>query len=252
MKDNIKLFNKNCFEMLPNIADKSIDMILTDPPYGQTPLGWDIQVDLDALWKEITRICKQNAAICIFAQEPFASKLRLSNINNYKYDWYWKKERPTNIFQVTKRPAKYIENICVFYDKQCCYNEKKVQHLGPKSRNKPAGKSSTTVAQNNLDVTPYNDDGTRHPCEILEFNRDIYYGHYHPTQKPVELLKYLIDIYTNEGDTVLDMFMGSGSTGVACVAKKRSFIGVELDLDFYNTATKRITNQQKLESRRLF
>lgn len=247
-----QIYNDDCFNVLKYIENSSIDFILTDPPYGQTPLEWDKEIDFCLFWQEVKRVIKTNGAICIFAQEPFASKLRLSNLEWYKYDWYWKKERPTNIFQVKRRPAKYIENICVFYNRQPIYNEKKVKHNGPLIKNKPAGNSSTTVSNNNLKVTPYEDDGTRHPCEILEFNRDLYYENLHPTQKPVGLLKYLIEVYTNEGDTVLDMFMGSGSTGVACLQTKRHFIGIEKDEKYFNIAKERIESEEKVIKRRLF
>lgn len=247
-----KIYNQNCFDVIKEIQDKSIDFILTDPPYGQTPLEWDKEIDFDIFWKEVKRVIKPNGAICIFGQEPFSSKLRLSNLDWYKYDWYWKKERPTNIFQVKRRPAKYIENICVFYKEQCTYNEKKIKHIGPRIKNKPLGNSTTSISDNNLKVTPYEDDGTRHPCEILEFNRDIYYENYHPTQKPVALLKYLIEVYTDINETVLDMFMGSGSTGVACLQSKRNFIGFELNKDYFEICENRLHKQECIEKRRLF
>lgn len=128
-----ELLNGDCYELLKLIPNNSVDMILTDPPYGQTPLEWDKSIDLNTLWYHIRGICKPNACICIFAQEPFASHLRLSNLSWYKYDWYWKKERPTNIFQVKRRPAKYVENICVFYKELPIYNQEKVVHEGKKS-----------------------------------------------------------------------------------------------------------------------
>jgi site-specific DNA-methyltransferase (adenine-specific) len=113
-KKPYELLYGDCYELLKSIPNNSVDMVLTDPPYGQTPLEWDKGIDLNALWYHIKRICKPDACICVFAQEPFASHLRLSNLSCYKYDWYWKKERPTNIFQVKRRPAKYVKNICVF------------------------------------------------------------------------------------------------------------------------------------------
>ena len=248
-----ELLKGDCYELLKSIPNNSVDMILTDPPYGQTPLEWDKSIDLNALWYHIKRICKPNACICIFAQEPFASHLRLSNLSWYKYDWYWKKERPTNIFQVKRRPAKYVENICVFYKEQCLYNEAKVLYTGEKlSKNSPKGTSSVTVAANKLKVVPYEDDGTRHPCEILEFRRDYGSDRVHPTQKPVELLEYLIKRYTEENQIVLDMFMGSGSTGVACLKNNRKFIGCEMNEEYFNIAESRIKKQYGETSTKLF
>lgn len=248
----MNLYNANCFEVLQTMQEHSIDFVLTDPPYGQTPLEWDKTIDFNALWKELSRICKKTAAVCIFAQEPFASHLRLSNLSHYKYDWYWKKERPTNIFQVKRRPAKYVENICVFYEQQCKYYPIKVPYFGKPQFNRPKGTIGKTVAGNEIKVTPYMDDGTRYPCEILEFNRDAPIHHVHPTQKPVPLLEYLIKTYTDEGDTVLDMFMGSGSTGVACSNLKRNFIGIELDASYFEIAEKRIKEAEAQRKQRLF
>lgn len=244
--------NDDCFKLLNQFSDKSIDCVICDPPYGQTPLEWDKQVDFNLLWKQIDRVCKDNAAVCIFAQEPFASKLRLSNIKNYKYDWYWKKERPTNIFQVKRRPAKYVENICVFYKDQCTYNVQKIEHVGKKVTNKVNGTFSKTIAENEITPTEYEDDGTRYPCEILEFKRDVRKENLHPTQKPVALLEYLIDVYTNENDLILDMFMGSGSTGVAAIKKKRNFIGIEIDKNYFDIASNRLKNVSDDQKRKLF
>lgn len=252
-KKPYELLYGDCYELLKSIPNNSVDMILTDPPYGQTPLEWDKSIDLNALWYHIRGICKPNACICIFAQEPFASHLRLSNLNWYKYDWYWKKERPTNIFQVKRRPAKYVENICVFYKEQCTYNEEKVLYTGDKlSKNSPKGKSTQTISTNELIVTPYEDDGTRHPSEILEVRREYGSDRVHPTQKPVTLLEYLIKTYTNKDQVVLDMFMGSGSTGVACMKQGRRFIGMELDENYFNISKNRITKTYNELNKKLF
>ena len=149
----IKLYNDDCFNIMKTIPDKTIDCLLCDPPYGTTPLEWDKEVDFNLFWKEINRVCKQSAAMIVFAQEPFASKLRLSNLNNYKYDYYWHKERPTNIFQVKRRPAKYVENICVFYREQCIYNFQKTEHLGKRVTNKINGTFTKTIALNEIKPT---------------------------------------------------------------------------------------------------
>lgn len=247
--NEVTLYNGDYTEYIKNVKNDSIDMILTDPPYGQTPLEWDKAIDFNILWQEIFRVAKKNAPILIFAQEPFASHLRLSNEKYYRYDWYWKKERLTNIFQVKRRPAKYVENICVFYIEQCNYCPIKVPYFGKPQFNKPKGSMGKTVAGNRIKVSPYLDDGTRYPCEILEFNRDAPIHHVHPTQKPVQLLEYLIKTYTIENDTVLDMFMGSGSTGVACCNTGRNFIGIELNQEYFSLSKERLSkaqSQQKL------
>lgn len=205
---------------MKEIEDNSIDMILCDPPYGTTPIKWDKIIDFNLLWKEYDRITKPTAAICIFSQEPFASYLRLSNIKNYKYDWYWEKERLTNVFQVKKRCGKTVENICVFYKEQCTYNPQKIIYTGKKVTNKIGENARWSVTQAGYEQTTkpfeYIDDGTRHPTQVLRINRDNPRKRLHPTQKPVDLLEYLIKTYTNDGDTVLDNCMGSGTTGVAC------------------------------------
>ena len=252
METTITLYNDDCFNILPRLKGTKIDLVLFDPPYGQTPLEWDKSLNFERLWTNLNDVCRKNCPIVVFAQEPFASKLRLSNITNYKYDWYWKKERPTNIFQVKRRPGKYIENICVFYGEQCNFTPIKVPYDGKPVKNSPKGCSSTSISGNNLKVTPYVDDGTRYPCEILEFKRDVQTSHIHPTQKPVALLEYLIKTYTSENDTVLDITMGSGSTGVACLKTNRHFIGIELDEEYFRLAKDRIESTRKQEKRKLF
>ena len=237
---NVELKQGDCLELMKDIPDGSVDLVLTDPPYGTTACKWDSVIPFEQMWEQLNRIIKPNGAIVLFGSEPFSSALRMSNINMYKYDWYWKKERPTNIFQVKRRPAKYCETISVFYKKQCTYNETKVPSSGRIVKNKPKGSHSITTALNQIKVTPYEDDGTRHPCEILEFKRDVQTCRLHPTQKPVALLEYLIRTYTNEGETVLDFTMGSGSTGVACVNTNRNFIGIELDENYFKIAKERI------------
>ena len=243
----VKLLHGDCLEVMKKIPDESIDMILCDLPYGTTKCKWDVVIPFDKLWEQYNRVIKDSGAIVLFGSEPFSSTLRLSNLKMYKYDWYWKKERPTNIFQVKRRPAKYCETISVFYKKQCTYNETKVASSGRVVKNNPKGSHSITTALNQIKVTPYKDDGTRHPCEILEFKRDVQTCRLHPTQKPVALLEYLIKTYTNEGEIVLDNCMGSGSTGVACVNANRNFIGIELDENYFNIAKERIGNELQKE-----
>ncbi len=238
------LYLGDCLEIMTEIADNSVDCVICDPPYGTTPITWDKVLSFESLWKEYNRIVKPNGVIVIFSQEPFATYLRMSNIKDYKYDWYWEKERLTNVFQIKKRCGKTVENIVVFYKQQCTYNPQKTEHLGKKVTNKIGENASWSVTQAGYAPTTkpfeYEDDGTRYPTQVLRFNRDNPRKRVHPTQKPVELLAYLVRTYTNEGDLVLDNCMGSGSTGVACKQENRRFIGVEREKEYFDIAKRRI------------
>ena len=234
------IINSDCFDIFPYIPEHSIDMILTDIPYGTTNCKWDIVLPFDKMWENILRVAKENAAILLFGSEPFSSFLRQSNLDMYKYDLYWKKEKPTNFFQLKKRFGKLTENICVFYKKQPTYNPQRYKNKGKVSKNSPKGKHNSIVSGIAKEVTPYNDDGYRYPNDILEFRRDILGTTIHPTQKPVPLLEYLIKSFTNENDIVLDFTMGSGSTCVACNNLNRRFIGIEKDEEYFEKAKNRI------------
>lgn len=237
----IGIHNADCFDIFELIQDQSIDLILTDPPYGTTDCFWDDVLPLDPLWLELERILKPNSPTLLFGQEPYSSKLRLSNLRNFKYDWYWRKERMTNIMQVKKRPGKIIETISVFYKGQCKYYPQKTKHLGPLRSNKVgAATFGKLVDGGKLKPRDYKDDGTRYPLQVLDFKRPNLRDLVHPTEKPVELMEYLIKSYTEEGDMVLDFTMGSGTTGVACKNLNRSFIGIEKDKKYYKVASKRI------------
>ena len=236
----IELMQGDCLEKMMDIPDRSIDMILCDLPYGTTACKWDVVIPFAPLWEQYKRIIKPNGAIVLFGSEPFSSFLRCSNLQMYKYDLYWKKEKPTNFFQLKKRFGKSTENILVFYQKQPTYNPQKVKHEGKLVTNKPKGNHNSIVAGINKKVLPYADDGTRYPNDILEFRREVLGTTMHPTQKPVALLEYLVKTYTLEGETVLDNTMGSGSTGIACKNLNRNFIGIELDPDYFKIAEKRI------------
>jgi len=247
----MQLIYGDCLEKMKDIPDKSIDMVLCDPPYGTTPCKWDTVLDFSRLWEQYHRIVKDNGVILLFGQEPFSSLLRCSNLKDFKYDWYWEKERLTNVFQVKWRPGKTVEVISVFYKKSPCYNPQKTKHEGKLVSNK-IGKDarwSETMSTNLKTSQPleYFDDGFRHPTQILRFNRDNSRKGVHPTQKPVALCEYFIKTYTNEGVIVLDNTMGSGSTGVACVNTNRDFIGIENDKEWFNIAEDRIKEAMKLK-----
>lgn len=244
----IELYNADCLEKMKDIKDKSIDMILCDLPYGTTACKWDKVIPFEPLWEQYNRIIKENGAIVLFGSEPFASKLRLSNLKNYKYDWVWVKEKGSNIANSHKQPLRKSENICVFYKKQPFYDYKGEKLEKPYSNQLPINVwsgNSTLAHTNNL-----TENGERvyktytHKCKhnILSFPRQTK-GNLHPTQKPVALLEYLIKTYTNEGETVLDNCMGSGSTGVACKNTNRNFIGIELDKNYFEIASKRLNEK---------
>ena len=243
---NIQLYNGDCIEVMNTLIEDGtkVDAVITDIPYEITRCSWDKAIPFVPMWDCINRIKKDNAVICLFGNEPFSSALRESNLSAYKYDWYWQKERATNIFQLKKRPAKVIENICVFYNKQPTYNPQMIKHDGPLRTNKiKNGKLGLLVDSGNKQPNQYKDNGLRYPLQVIQFKRDILTSNLHPTQKPLELMEYLVKTYTNEGDTVLDFTMGSGTTGVACKNLNRNFIGIELNETYFNIAEDRINEK---------
>lgn len=243
---NIKLLHGDCLELLKTIPDKSIDLVLTDPPYGTTACKWDTVIPFEPMWKELKRIRKDNAAIVLFGSEPFSSHLRMSNIDFYKYDWFWDKAVSGSFAQAKRMPLRTVESISVFaFDKthpkyfpQMIKRDKTRKIGGIGSEKTASGsipvKSSYEFMKNKTYAEAY-------PKAVLNFSprADKSRG-MHPTQKPVALLEYLIKTYTLEGETVLDFTMGSGSTGVAAKNLGRSFIGIEKDVTYYDIATKRI------------
>ena len=227
-----KLYQGDCLEVMKNMPDRSIDLILTDPPYGTTACKWDSVIPFDLMWEQLNRIIKPNGAIVLFGSEPFSSALRMSNIKNYKYDWVWKK-RPVNFLNAKKQPLRETENILVFNSKNYY-----PQGLIPCHKINKRSNSTETNGKHGLsNMSEY----TNYPKQILEFigERGL-----HPTQKPVALLQYLIKTYTLESETVLDFTMGSGSTGVACKNLNRNFIGIELDPTYFQIAKGRIEQAQ--------
>lgn len=240
------LYNGDCLEIMDKLIAENVkvDAIITDPPYGSTSCPWDSIIPFEQMWLRLKSIRKDTTPILLFGNEPFNSYLRISNIAEYKYDIYWQKERATNIFQLKKRPAKVIETISVFYKHQPTYNPQMIDYNGPKRTNKIRnGKLGILIDSQNRKPFEYIDTGKRYPLQIIQFKRDILSSNLHPTQKPIALIEYLIKTYTNEGDTVLDFTMGSGSTGIACKNLNRKFIGIELDKRYFDIAKNRIENQ---------
>ena len=235
---NINLYQGDCLEVMKQIRDKSIDMILCDLPYGATKCKWDVVIPFDKLWEQYNRIIKDNGAIALFGSEPFSSKLRISNLRMYKYDWIWKKTKAQGFLNSKKMPLKDYENICVFYKRLPVYNPQGIIYGNFQNDRKSKYIKGEDIYGKEKEF------GISHmsnfPKQIIEFSNPSGKGQLHPTQKPVELLEYLIKTYTNENDLVLDNCMGSGSTGVACKNLNRNFIGIELDENYFNIAKERI------------
>lgn len=240
----IDLYNGDCLEVMKNIADESIDMILCDLPYGTTACKWDTIIPFEPLWEQYNRIIKDNSAIVLFGSEPFSSYLRMSNINNYKYDWIWDKTFGRQPQLSNIQPMKQHEIISVFEKKG-----RKVVYYPQKTKlDKPyfssgAGNNVGTKNEHKLGLKKQVKFYTeKTPTSLLSYKPVSNGKNVHPTQKPVALLEYLIKTYTNENETVLDNCMGSGSTGVACKNLNRNFIGIELDKNYFEIAKERIEN----------
>jgi len=238
--------NADCLEAMKYIADKSIDCILTDLPYGTTACKWDTIIPFEPLWEQYKRIIKDNGAIVLTASQPFTSALVMSNIKMFKYCWYWIKERPVNVLQIKKRAGKNVEDILVFYNKQCKYNPQKTEYRGKLRTNKiKNGSLGKLIDSENKKAVSYKDDRTRYPLQTLFFQRDILKSNIHPTQKPVALFEYLIKTYTSVGDTVLDNCAGSFTTAVACENLKRNWICIEKETEYCEIGRKRIDENRK-------
>lgn len=237
---DIRLWCGDCLELMKNIPDKSVDLVLSDPPYGTTACKWDNVIPFAPMWEQLHRIIKPNGAICLFGSEPFSSALRISNIKNYKYDWIWGKEQGANFMLCKSQPYKVHEVISVF-------SKNRHRYFPQMAQGKPyvSGKGTSGDITRNAPKVQTVNTGTRYPRSIQYFSTDKAKGSLHPTQKPIALLEYLIKTYTKEGETVLDNCMGSGSTGVACVNTNRNFIGIELDENYFNIAKDRIYKAQR-------
>lgn len=247
----IDLQQGDCLDLMKTLDDKSVDLILCDLPYGTTRNKWDSIIDLELLWEQYNRVIKDRGAILLFAQTPFDKVLGVSNLENLRYEIIWQKTAPTGFLNAKKMPMKAHENILVFYKKLPTYNPQMTQGhprkvSSKKSRTNSAnrhtkkslkGESNYGVFANEIEGY---DSTERYPLSVQVFAKDQQKENYHPTQKPVALLEWLIKTYTNEGDLVLDNCMGSGSTGVACVNLNRNFIGMELTEQYFEIAKERI------------
>ena len=250
----MELIQGDCLEEMAKLPDNSIDMILTDAPYGTTACKWDSIIPIEPMWKQLKRVIKPNGAIVLFGSEPFSSHLRISNLNQFKYDWIWDKINGSNFLNAKKQPLRSSEIISVFYKKPTTYNPQLIDRLKKNIRDLRTiyGDGSSTVYGATKVDYMYNEGreiplAKGYPKNIITINNKNNECHpskiLHPTQKPVALMEYMIRTYTNVGETVLDFTMGSGTTGVACKNLNRSFIGIELDKEYFEIAEKRIMTE---------
>lgn len=236
----ISIFKGNCLDLYKNIEPNSVDLILTDLPYGTTKNKWDIIIPFDDLWNMVSYLLKPNGAFITTSSQPFTSHLILSNLNFFKYDICWHKKTPSGILNAKKMPIRTHESILVFYNKLPIYNPIKTQG---KITGIKRHKVNSENYRNTNKFTDYSDDGTRYPTSVLEITGVINNSKEkvkHSTQKPISLMEYLIKTYTNENMTVFDPCMGSGTTGIACKNTNRNFIGIELEDSYFEIAKKRL------------
>lgn len=246
----IRLYNGDCLEVMDKLIERGVkvDLILTDPPYEVTQNKWDSIINLDVMWDKINKIKKsENTPIVLFCTQPFTSKLIVSNIKEFKYIKYWHKDRPSGFLNAKKQPLRDIEEIAVFYNKQCTYNPqmwKGTPLHGMGNKYKEGGNKNNSYGKYNSHKNPSAEregDTSKYPRQLMTYSRP--HPPVHPTQKPVELLEDLIRTYSNDGDLILDFTMGSGTTGVACKNLNRDFIGIELDEKYFDIAVKRIKGE---------
>lgn len=234
----MKLINGETLEEMAKLPDESVEMILADLPYGTTANDWDVVIPFDKLWEQYNRIIKEHGAIVLFGHGLFANHLVASNEKMFRYKWIWKKYKSVGFLNSHKMPLRAFEEILVFYKHLPTYNPQMKRGKPYVSKNKAKLNRNYGMTKGAKDTV---NKGERYPIDIIEYAQPSVSGqNLHPTEKPVNLLEYLIKTYTNEGDVVLDNTMGSGSTGVACVNTNREFIGIELDKDFFDIAVKRI------------
>lgn len=234
--DPLKLINADCLEVMGSIG--KVDLVLADMPYGTTNCAWDSEIDLRDLWQKLPSVMKDNTPIVLLAQTPFDKVLGFSNLKGLRYEWVWEKTLPTGHLNANKMPMKAHENILVFYRKLPKYNPQKTSGHKRKTAVK-RGDITPIYGEQKFYEIPYSSTD-RYPRSVLRFPSDRQKSKLHPTQKPVALMEYLIKTYTDEGDTVLDFCMGSGTTGIACKNLNRKFIGIEKDKKYFDIASKRI------------
>ena len=250
------IYNEDCLQGMKKINDKSIDMILCDLPYGTTVCKWDSIIPFDKLWEQYERIIKDNGCIALFGSEPFSTHLRMSNINNYKYDWYWDKVNSGGFATAKYKPLSVVEQVLIFGKGKINYypimEEAEEKNKRPRDKGyKRKDDNSQGMASGEFKVSKNHNENLRYPKNLFTYNNRTgelnSLNRLHPTQKPVELLEYLIKTYTNENEIVLDNCIGSGSTAVACINTNRKYIGFELDTNYYEIAQNRIAEALKFQ-----
>ena len=245
-----RIYNMDCLEGMKAIPDGSVDAVICDLPYGTTRNQWDSVIPLDKLWAEYKRIVKPRGAIVLFSQQPFTSALIMSNPLMFKHEWIWEKDSGTGFLNANYAPLKRHENVLVFSQSAACYvkDAEDAMTFNPqKSKGSPYKCKQGSIGKNydyaNSKETITVNEGERYPTDIVYFISEPH--PFHPTQKPVDLLRYLVLTYTNEGDTVLDNCMGSGTTAIACIKERRHFIGFELSKEYFDKAQRRIDNERR-------
>lgn len=248
-----KIYNEDCLDGMNRIPDESVDCIICDLPYevlnkGNKHAKWDRLIPFDKLWKHYERVIKPNGAIVLFAQGMFTAKLMMSNEKLWRYNLIWNKKAKTGFLNANRMPLRSHEDLCVFYKKLPTYNPQKTKcepHQRNHSKGKMEGKPKNRCYGTFVDL-PTTITDEKYPISIIEVSREhLFKGMHHPTQKPIALIEYLIKTYTNEGETVLDNCMGSGTTAVAAINTNRHFIGFELEKEYFNVANKRIEEARK-------
>ena len=247
-----ELIQGDCLEEMQKLIAEGVkvDAIITDPPYGTTDCKWDSVIPFDAMWERLNKLIKPNGSIVLFGSEPFSSALRMSNIKNYKYDWVWDKTLAVGFLRAKYKPLQRTEQISVFSTGCCTYTKKgnAMPYFPVMEKRESVRKFNNTHGKNAgvFNTAGFREDYKRkdythrYPVNIIKISNANHTNKLHPTQKPVALMEYLVKTYTNEGDTVLDFTMGSGSTGVACKNLNRNFIGIELNENYFNIAQERI------------
>lgn len=247
-----KIYNEDCIEGMKRIPDGSVDAIICDLPYGTTACDWDSVIPIDKLWEQYKRIRKPSCVILLFGSEPFSTNLRMSNMKEWRYDWIWKKNSSAGFVHAKNRPLKNFEIISAFCqygmghksllgERRMPYNPQGLIPVHEVHKN-AKGNFGGTVGKRKSQKDIIIKEWANYPNAVIEYDVDS--DSFHPTQKPVDLLRYLIRTYSNEGDTILDNCMGSGTTAIAAIREKRNFIGFELNKEYYDKACKRIKLEQ--------
>lgn len=240
-----KIFNEDCYQTLQRLADGTVDLLLQDTPFGVTQNEWDIKPDFNLMWEQWNRVTKENGAMIFFATQPFASELILSNAKNFRYDLIWYKALGTGFLNANKMPMRNHEHILLFYRKLPTYNPQMGIGLRKKG-NRKHDRNGTNYGRFATEGTSnyFDDEGKRFPQSVIDFsNGDRTSENDHPTQKPLDLIRYLVKTYSNENEIVFDGYMGSGTTAVACAVENRTYIGSELNTEYFEASTKRIQNE---------